>query len=129
MATAHERYALLESVGTWFDGRSARPREVVVRFGEATLILYDEAGVPQAHWALASLRALHDTGGRDTLVLVPDQDSDERLTLNDAEMIGAIREVCPELMRRKAPRGSLRRIILWGGGAVGSVLLIVFVLI
>jgi beta-barrel assembly-enhancing protease len=129
MTTALERYALLEAQGTWFDGRSARPRAVAVKFGEATLTLLGPGDVPLAHWALASLRAVPDQGARGTLVLVPAQDSEERLTLDDPDMIAAIRAVCPDLTRLKAPRGTARRVLLWAGGAVGSVLLIVFVLI
>lgn len=129
MATALDRYALLEAEGTWFDGNSARAQEVVIRFGEATLILIGPDDVPRAHWALSSLRALTDQGGKGRLVLIPSQDAEERLILDDAEMIAAIRAVCPDLARHRAPKGTGRRLLVWGGGAVASVLLIVFVLI
>lgn len=129
MRTALARYALLEARGTWFDGRSARPTEVVVKFGEATLTLFRPDGMPLAHWALASLRALRDTAGRGQLVLTPDEASEERLTLTDPDMIGAIRAVCPDLDRRRAPRGQLRSALAWAGGAVAAVLLIVFVIV
>lgn len=131
MRTADARYALLEARGTWFDGRSAKPVEVIVKFGEATLTLYRIDGMPLAHWALASLCALPDTAGASYIVLTPDEESDERLTIADPDMIGAIRAVCPDLhrLRRRAPPGQRRRLLLWGGGALAAFLLIVFVLI
>ncbi|MEM9048880.1 MAG: M48 family metallopeptidase [Pseudomonadota bacterium] len=129
MVTALERYARLEAEGVWFDGRSARPNPVIVRFGEATLTLSGADDVPRAHWALASLRALPDQGDAKRLMLVPAQDSDERLVVEDAEMISAIHAVCPDLKRIRVPRGSFRRLFLWGGGAVAAVLLIVFVIV
>lgn len=129
MATALERYARLEAEGMWFDGQSSRPNPVIVRFGEATLTLSGADDVPRAHWALASLRTLPDQSDAKRLVLVPAPDSDERLVLADAEMIAAIRTVCPDLNRHRAPKGSWRRLIIWGGGAVASVLLIVFVIV
>lgn len=113
----------------WFDGQSSRPNPVIVRFGEATLTLSGADDVPLAHWALASLRTLPDQSDGKRLVLVPAPDSDERLVLSDAEMIAAIRTVCPDLNRHRAPKGSWRRLIIWGGGAVASVLLIVFVIV
>ncbi|RMH51527.1 MAG: peptidase M48 Ste24p [Alphaproteobacteria bacterium] len=128
MATALERYALLEAPGVWFDGRSARPHEVIVRFGEATLILLGPGDLPVAHWALASLRALPGQGAG-MMVLVPDADSDERLTIGDPDMIAAIRAVCPELERPRAAPGTRRRLALWGAGAVAAVLAMVFLLI
>lgn len=128
MRTALDRYALLEARGEYFDGRTARPVETVVKFGEATLMLLRPDGVPFAHWALASLRALPETG-RGTLVLLPDSAGEERLTLSDPDMVAAIRSVCPDLLRRPRRRGDLPRLLVWAGGAVGAVALIYFVLL
>ncbi len=127
--TALDRYALLEAVGTYFDGRSARAAEVVVKFGKASLTLSDLTDRPLTHWALASLRALPDAGGADVLVLVPQGSAEERLTVSDPDMIQALRLVCPDLERRETVPGQARRAVIWGLGALGAVVLILFVLV
>lgn len=128
MTTALRKYAKLEAEGRYFDGRDARPREVVLGFGTRTLIIcgYDDQAV--SHWPLASMRALGAPGDK-TIQLVPDLASDERIVLEDAEMIGAIRAVCPHLFDRPVDRRGVRRAVFWAGGAVGSALLILFVLV
>ena len=55
--TALARYARLEAEARYFDGRSARPRDVIVGFGKRTLVIYDHEDRVLAHWPLASLRA------------------------------------------------------------------------
>ncbi len=126
--TALERYAKLEAEARYFDGDSAEPRNVVVCFGERSLVImgFDEAAI--AHWPLASLRAL-GRRGESPAQLVPHPDSDERLVLSDPEMLDAIRRVCPELHRRPADPSGVCRVFLWAGGAAGALALMLFVLI
>lgn len=129
-ATALARYALLEAVGEWWDGESARPREVVVKFGRASLTLSTLEDVPVAHWALASLRRIDDPGDATVLRLTPDPEGDERLVLRDAAMAEAIRAVCPDLDRAGPVEVRVwARIAAWGVGAVASVLLLAFVIV
>ncbi len=122
--TALERYALLETLGDYWDGVSARPREVVIRFGESSLILLGFDDVPVAHWALASLRRL-DGPDPSEMRLTPDPegdpDADERLVLRDATMIEAIEAVCTELDRRPSPARGLLRLVLWTVAALAVV--------
>ncbi len=122
--TALERYALLETLGDYWDGVSARPQEVVVRFGEASLILLRFDDVPVAHWALASLRRVDGAGPGEAL-LTPDPegdpDADERLILRDPMMIEAIEAVCTELDRRPSPARGALRLALWTAAALAVV--------
>ncbi len=126
--TALDQYALLEAEGDYFDGETAEPREVIVKFGEASLTLMTADDMPVTHWALASLRLVAGAGD-DQLRLTPEPGSDERLTIRDRDMIGAIRAVCPDLEHEPRDRRELPRILFWAGGAIAAVLLIVFVLI
>lgn len=128
-ATALARYALLEASGDYHDGMTARSREVLVKFGRASLTLSRFDETPVTHWALASLRALDGPQGGGVLRLTPDPESDERLTLRDPAMIEAIRAVCPDLDRAPPLGRSALRIGAWAGGAVGALALIVFVLV
>jgi Zn-dependent protease with chaperone function len=126
--TALAKYAKLEATARYFDGESAVPREVVVSFGERSLVIMALNDVALAHWPLASLRAV-GARGDSSVQLVPSADSDERLVLSDPEMLAAIRQVCPGLYRRAVNRRQVRSAIFWAGAAVGSVLAIVFVLV
>jgi hypothetical protein len=121
--TALERYAKLEAVARYLDGVSSEAREVVLSFGERSLVIMGLDDRPIAHWPLASLRALGPPAER-PLELVPDRGSDERLLLEDGEMSAAIAEVCPELHppavppRRWLGRAVLGAAVLAGGAAL-----------
>ncbi len=123
--TALTKYQLLEAEGRYFDGQTAQPREVVVKFGDASLMILDHSDMPITHWPLATLRSLGAAGPG--LSLIPDHGADERLTVTDSEMIKAIRAVCPNL-EKSEPVGGRRwtRVAGWAALAVGSVYVIIF---
>jgi hypothetical protein len=89
--TALEKYVRLEALGQWREGPGAAPREVVVSFGDATLVLTDLAERPLGHWALAGVQAV----GRDgpATVYAMTRDGAETLTIRDADMVEAIAAV------------------------------------
>ncbi|MEX2519174.1 MAG: M48 family metallopeptidase [Paracoccaceae bacterium] len=123
--TALAKYELLEAPGRYFDGATAAAREVVVRFGDASLILMTADDTPITHWSLAGLRNVG--GGAGALSLTPDHESDERLLITDEYMTAAIRAVCPSLSeRRKTPGPRWRKAALWAAAALGSIYLIIF---
>jgi len=126
--TALAKYAKLEAVARYFDGESAAPQDVVVSFGERSLVIMALNDVALAHWPLASLRAI-SARGDPAAQLVPNEGSDERLILGDPEMLDAITQVCPGLYRRKVDGRRVRGAFFWAGAAVASVLAIVFVLV
>lgn len=123
--TALKRYDLLEAEGRYFDGKTAQPRDVVVKFGDASLMILDMQDMPITHWPLATLRDLGAAGPG--LSLIPDFGSDERLSISDSDMIEAIRTICPRLDEGE-PVGERRwlRVAAWAGLALGSVYLIIF---
>ena len=128
MTTALEKYARLEAEARFYDGQQAGPQNVMLGFGARTLVIVGFDNQAVTHWPLASLRALGRPGD-ETIQLVPDLTSDERVVLSDPEMIGAIRAVCPHLYRRPANRRGIRRALFWAVGAAVSAVLILFVLI
>lgn len=110
--TALDRYAKLEAIGQYFDAHEDSPREVVISFGERSLIIMSLDDHPLAHWPLASLRA-NANPAQLPIKIAPDGVNDERLLLDDPEMSTAIAEVCPDLYRsrsRSARRLPLRAI-------------------
>lgn len=126
--TALERYERLEAPGRYFDGETARPRDVIVKFGDASLVIANMEDLPITHWSLAGVRDISHKGGG--LALAPDFESDERLLIDDAEMVGAIRTVCPDLTRRETTNArSWRRVAVWVLVALGSVYAIMFHLV
>lgn len=126
--TALERYAKLEAQARYFDGQSAAARDVVLCFGSRSLVIVGLDDRAMAHWPLASLRAL-GAPGETVVQLVPDLASDERIVLEEREMIDALVEVCPDLYHRPTNRKGLRRVLFWGAGAIASAALIIFVLV
>lgn len=126
--TALAQYERLEAQARYFDGETAAPREVIVKFGDASLIVLAPNDMPITHWSLAGLRDLGEGGA--SLSLAPGDGGDdetERLTIDDAEMVAAIRAVCPDLRSRPAvKRSRWARALLWAGGALGAVYLIIF---
>ncbi|MEL6126065.1 MAG: hypothetical protein AAFR57_06690 [Pseudomonadota bacterium] len=107
--TALDQYDRLEALGLWQEGDDTSPREVIVSFGEATLTLRDGAEAPLAHWSLAALEVLAED--KERLVLSPDPDGAETLTITDRDMIGAIATV--RTAARPRTRGRKRRIGAW----------------
>jgi hypothetical protein len=89
--TAIDKYTRLEALGQWRESPDHPPREVVVSFGNATLLLSDLNENPLCHWAMAatSRMSLNDT----LAVYTPDTEGFETLEIDDAEMVEAIAQV------------------------------------
>ena len=104
--TALDRYQRLEAVGLWREHPGAAAREVVVSFGNATLLLTDLEERPLGHWALAGVGVI----GRDGTATVYSmtEDGAETLAIRDPEMVEAIATVArprPRAAARAQPRG------------------------
>ena len=98
--TALERYIRLEAAGRWRESAGAPWREVVVSFGNATLVLSDFSEKPLTHWSLAAVEKLAEVEG--TALFAADAGTDEMVEISDPQMIEAIAEV--SRMARTASR-------------------------
>jgi hypothetical protein len=89
--TALEKYVRLEAIGLWRERPEAPPREVVVSFGNSTLVLKDLADRPLGHWALAGVSVV----GYDfpATIYAMTADGGETLAIRDPEMVAAIAAV------------------------------------
>ncbi len=103
--TALDKYAKLEAIARYRDGPSDRVREVVLSFGERTLMIVGLDDQPISHWPLVNVHRL-SAEGAETVLLAPFADSPERIELTDPDMIEAIDIVVPRL---DAPRARRRR--------------------
>lgn len=112
--TALSQYQRLEAVGQWRPDAEAPAREVVVSFGEATLVLTDpRSETPLAHWSLPAVTRLSPPGtfpAHYTPGPVPqDAAPGELLELDDPEMIEAIARIHRAIDAVLPHPGRLRR--------------------
>jgi hypothetical protein len=121
--TALEKYARLETTGLWRADPEAQRIEVVVSFGDATLVILSGSGRPLSHWSLPAVVRLD----RDGLpaVYAPDADASETLEIEDDLMISAIDRVRAALARTRPRRGQLRQSVV-GASLFVLLLLAVF---
>lgn len=110
-ATALERYQRLEAAGLWRDHAEAQRRDVIVSFGEASLVLTDLRDQPLAHWSLAAVVRLNP--GETPALYAPDTDeTGECLEVDEPEMIEAITRVGEAIARARPRPGRLRLVLL-----------------
>lgn len=110
--TALKQYQRLESEGIWRESAQAQRRDVVVSFGEASLIIKDHNDTALAHW---SLPAIHrDNPGARPAQFRPAPDADEELELSDPQIIDAIEKIRRTIERRRPQSGRVRMYIFAG---------------
>lgn len=121
--TALERYERLESDGLWRADSDAQRRDVVISFGNATLVIADGTGRPLAHWSLPAV--CRQNPGEIPAIFTPGEDATESIEIADDLMIGAIEEIQKALDKSRPKPGKLRQLIT-GGTIALAVALAVF---
>lgn len=115
--TALKEYDRLESSGIWRESPDAQRRDVVVSFGDATLMIRDKTDTALAHWSLPAIERLNP-GARPALFR-PGPDAGEELELEDPILIDAIEKIRKTVARRRPHRGRLRLYIF--GGLIAAI--------
>lgn len=111
--TALTQYERLESIGLWRDDPEAQRREVLVRFGEATLVLSDpRSEIPLSHWSLPAVERRNP--GVLPALYAPGADALETLEIEDPDMIVALEKVRGAVVAAIARPGRLRGAVLGG---------------
>ena len=108
--TALAQYKRLEATGLWRESEEDQRREVVVSLGDATLVISNLTDTALTHWSLPAVERLNP--GRRPALYAPATDTEERLEIDDTEMIGAIEKLRSAIARRRPRPGRLR---LWIG--------------
>lgn len=109
--TALKKYLKLESPGLWRDAPQDQRRNVVVSFGEASLVLSDpKTELALSHWSLPAVDRLNP--GELPAVFAPGPDAHETLELDDPDMVAALEAVQAALAIRKPRPGRLRSTLL-----------------
>ncbi|MCX7287775.1 MAG: hypothetical protein NTW20_09500 [Rhodobacterales bacterium] len=122
--TALNKYQRLECSGLWRETPSDQRREVLVRLGDATLILSDpKSGEAVSHWSLPAIARINP--GKEPPVFSPGSDVDESLELADPDMVAALEAVRAAVRAAVARPGRLRGLMLGGGmlAVVGAAVL------
>ena len=118
--TALSKYTRLECTGLWRDAPGSHRREVVVSFGQASLILSDgRTETALSHWSLPATRRLNP--GEMPALFAPAADAAETLEIGDPAMIDAIETIRRSLRARRPHPGRLR----WGivAGSIAALVL------
>lgn len=111
--TALSRYQRLECPGWWRESPDAQPREIMVSFGDASLILSDiRSSLALTHWSLPAVERVNpgDLPARYT----PDPSAGETLEIEDDMMIGAIEQVRRAIESQRPRNGRLRGPLVGG---------------
>ena len=113
--------------GKFFDGKTAQTHEVSVEITRTEIRIAQ--GTKTIKWPVSEVKALSDQARRQGIVLERADQSEERLVLPDNNIAGHLEENLPDLFKRQVSSKMKRRVLFWGGGAVASVFLILFVII
>lgn len=117
--TALSRYQRLESTGLWRDTPDGQRREVVVRMGEATLMLTDpRSELVLSHWSLPAVTR-RNPGQRPAVFAPGDDPQAETLEIADDEMITALKTVDHAVRAATPHPGRLRNVLI--GGTVAAI--------
>lgn len=124
--TALDQYQRLEAAGIWRETAEAPLREVIVSFGEATLILTDpKSETPLAHWSLPAVLRLNP--GTLPARYAPGPDDVELLEVEDDLMISAIEKVHNVIEANRPHQGRLRNVLMLGAASVMVVMAVFWV--
>lgn len=104
--TALEKFARLESTGLWRADQTAQRVEVIVTFGDASLVLSDINGQPYSHWSLAAIDKISKS--REGTVFTVDPKGSETLEIDDPTMLRAIDKVRAAIKKSRPRPGRLR---------------------
>ena len=110
--TALKDFVRLEAPALWQPQPDEQRRDVVVSFGDATLIIIDRNEVALAHWSLPAIERLNP--GELPAVYAPGLDAPARLEVSDADMIEAIEKIRAAVTSAQPHPGRLRRTLVIG---------------
>jgi hypothetical protein len=109
--TALSEYQRLECLGLWRETPQSQRRDVIVSFGDASLIIRESPSERAlSHWSLPAVRRLNP--GRMPALFAPGPETQEELELDDESMIAAIAKVHAIIARRQPHPGRLRGALL-----------------
>ncbi len=120
--TALDKYRKLEGPGLWAASQGEQRRDVIVGFGDATLVISDSRSMTVlSHWSLPAVERINP--GKRPALFRPEGDSDEVLELDDDWLIDALHVVQGALRPPGSWVARARKKIALG---IGTVAVVVF---
>ena len=118
--TALTQFQRLEAAGVWRPEPGGRLHDVIVSFGDATLILRDpRSEEPLSHWSLPAVTRLNP--GQLPAIFAPgDAAQDEVVEIDDRLMVQAIERVHSAIAASRPHKGRLRSALVWSAAAAGA---------
>lgn len=107
--TALKKFSRLEAPGIWRPTREAQRQDVIVSFGEASLVIADRNEKALSHWSLAAVVRINR--GERPALYTPSADTTETLEIDDETMIEAIETIRGAILRARPHRGRLRLVL------------------
>lgn len=105
--TALTRYQRLECLGLWREDPQAQRRDVVISFGDASLVISDpKSDTALTHWSLPAVQRVNP--GALPALYAPAPDATETVEIEDGTMIAALDQVHRALLLRHPRPGRLR---------------------
>ncbi|MFV0360598.1 hypothetical protein [Tropicimonas sp.] len=104
--TALTKYSRLEAPGIWRADPQAQRRDVIVSFGDTSLVISDRNDRALSHWSLAAVVRINK--GTRPALYTPSADGAETLEIEDGTMINAIETVRSAVLRGRPHPGRLR---------------------
>ena len=104
--TAIKEFERLEALGLWRETAHAQRKEVVISFGDSTLVLSDINNRPLTHWSMAAIA--HGGSGENGTIFTVDETGEETLEIEDPTMIAAIGKIRASIEARRPHPGRLR---------------------
>lgn len=108
--TALKEYERLECTGLWKESNTSQRKEVLVLFGDNSLVLRDTKGVVVSHWSLPAVQRIN--AGKQPALYKPGQDSLETLEIDDNLVIRAISKITNVIEKRRPHHGRIRLYLL-----------------
>jgi hypothetical protein len=104
--TAVKEFQRIETSGLWRARPEDQRREVVLSFGDTSLVIRDRSNAPITHWSLSAIERVNP--GKRPALFEPGPDTGESLEIDDDVMISAIEKVRTAIARQRPKRGRLR---------------------
>lgn len=104
--TALNEFERIETSGLWRARPEDQRREVILSFGDTSLVIRDRSNAPITHWSLSAIERVNP--GKRPALFEPGPDTGESLEIEDDLMIHAIEKVRSAIARRRPKQGRLR---------------------
>ena len=99
--TAITKYRRIEAKGLWGEKKGTYPKDVIVSIGKSSITISDTNEVPHNHWNFNSIIVLEQD--KENTTYSPGQDRQEKLIVQDQDMINALNIICEYGKTSKKP--------------------------